>query len=113
LTWEKSENFNVGIETGLFGKLTLNADFFIKSITDMLYQSPLASSLGNPSFIWRNEMDMKNTGFEFDLGIEMVRTSNVNWTINLNGTHYKNELPSSCRPAIPDFYGGVGQRIQH
>jgi TonB-linked SusC/RagA family outer membrane protein len=92
LTWEKSENFNAGIETGMFEKITLNADFFIKSVTDMLYQSPLASSLGNPSFIWRNEMDMKNTGFEIDLGIELLRTSNVNWTLNLNGTHYKNEL---------------------
>lgn len=92
LTWEKSKNFNLGIETVLIGRITLNAAFFIKKIDDMLYKSPLAASLGNPTYIWRNEMDMKNTGFEFDLGVDVIKTKDITWNVSLNGIHYKNEL---------------------
>ncbi len=92
LTWEKSKNFNIGIESRLLKRLSLDADFFIKEIDDMLYQSPLALSNGNPDYIWRNELDMKNTGFEFDLNIDIVKTTNIYWSVGVNGMHYKNEI---------------------
>lgn len=92
LTWEKSNNFNIGIESRLFDMLTFNADFFIKETKDMLYASPLPVSEGSPTTIYRNEMDMKNTGIEFDIIADIVRTHDFKWSVTLNGTHYKNEL---------------------
>ncbi|MCF0167079.1 MAG: SusC/RagA family TonB-linked outer membrane protein, partial [Bacteroidales bacterium] len=62
LTWEKSNNFNVGFEMGLISRINVNFDFFIKETKDMLFYSPLPTSEGSPSGIYRNEMDMKNTG---------------------------------------------------
>ena len=108
LTWEKSQNFNIGFEAGFWGRLNVNFDFFIKATKDMLYQSPLASSEGKPSYIWRNEMDMKNTGFEFEISGDIIKTKNVVWNAALNLTHYKNQLtrlPAS-KPAdlYPDGY---------
>lgn len=102
LTWEKSNNFNVGFETKLFNFLTINADFFIKETKDMLYQSPLPASEGNPNWIFKNEMDMKNTGLEFDITANILNKNNWKWDVSLNGTHYKNELtrlPSDKDPA--------------
>lgn len=55
----KSNNFNLGVELGLWDRIDVNADFFIKETKDMLYASPLATSEGSPTFIYRNEMDMK------------------------------------------------------
>jgi hypothetical protein len=74
----------------------------------MLYQSPLASSEGQPSYIWRNEMDMKNTGIEFEISGDIIKKKNVVWNASLNLTHYKNQLtrlPAS-KPAdlYPDGY---------
>ena len=108
LTWEKSNNFNAGIELGLWNWLDFNVDFFIKETKDMLYYSPLAPSQGAPSGIYRNEMDMKNTGIEFELNADIFNTDNFKWNVSLNGTHYKNELtrlPVS-KPAskYPDGY---------
>ena len=108
LTWEKSNNFNVGFESDFLGRIRFNADFFIKETKDMLYQSPIPVSEGAPNYIWRNEMDMKNTGIEFDLSADIYKSRNLTWTINMNGTHYKNELtrlPDS-KPAseFPDGY---------
>ena len=108
LTWEKSNNFNAGVEVGLFNWLDLNVDFFIKETKDMLYYSPLPSSEGSPAGIYRNEMDMKNTGIEFELNAKIFDTDNLKWNVSLNGTHYKNELTKLpvSKPAekYPDGY---------
>lgn len=108
LTWEKSNNFNIGFELGLLDRININADFFIKETNDMIYASPLASSEGSPSFIYRNEMDMKNTGIEFEISADIIKTKDLKWNLALNGTHYKNKLtrlPVS-KPAseFPDGY---------
>ena len=108
LTWEKSKNFNVGFEAGFWNRLNVSFDFFVKKTSDMLYASPLAPSEGKPSTIYRNEMDMKNTGFEIEISGDIIKTKNVRWNAALNLTHYKNELtrlPVS-KPAelYPDGY---------
>lgn len=108
LTWEKSNNFNVGIELGLYDRVNMNVDFFIKETKDMLYASPLPSSEGSPTYIYRNEMDMKNTGVEFELNADIIKTDNVKWNVAMNLTHYKNELTKLpvSKPAedYPDGY---------
>ena len=106
LTWEKSNNFNVGVETSFLDCITLNVDFFIKETKDMLYASPLASSEGNPSYIYRNEMDMKNTGIEFELNADIIKTDNIKWNVALNGTHYKNELTKLPVSKPADLFPG-------
>lgn len=108
LTWEKSDNFNLGIELGLFDRIEVNADFFIKKTKDMLYASPLPTSEGSPTFIYRNEMDMKNIGFEFDINANIINNDRFKWSVSMNGTTYKNKLtrlPAS-KPAdeFPDGY---------
>lgn len=74
----------------------------------MLYYSPLPSSQGSPSGIYKNEMDMKNVGFDFELSADLVRTDDVLVTLGVNGMHYKNmltKLPASkSTEAYPDGY---------
>lgn len=92
VTWEKSDNFNAGFEARLFDRLSINADFFIKETKDMIYYRPLAPSQGTPSTQLVNDMDMKNTGIEFEISADLVKTPDVLWTVSVNGTHYKNEI---------------------
>ena len=92
LTWEKSNNFNAGFELGLFHRVNLNADFFIKETKDMLYQKPLPPSGGTPSWIWDNQIDMKNTGVEVELLVDIIKQNQLKWDVTLNLTTYKNEL---------------------
>ncbi len=108
LTWEKSKNFNAGIEGRLWNRVNFDINYFVKETTDMLYYSPLPASQGSPSGIYRNEMDMKNRGFDFELSADLVRTNDVLVTLGVNGMHYKNELtklPESKSTAdYPDGY---------
>ena len=97
VTWEKSNNFNVGVEAKLFGRFNVNAEYFVKETKDMIYSRPLAPSQGLPGSQLVNDMDMKNTGVEFEISADLVKTPNVLWNVALNGTHYKNvitKLPS-------------------
>ena len=108
LTWEKSRNFNAGIEGRLWNRVNFDVNYFMKETTDMLYYSPLPSSQGSPSGIYKNEMDMKNIGFDFELNADLVRTDDVLVTLGVNGMHYKNmltKLPESKSTAdYPDGY---------
>ena len=92
VTWEKSKNFNVGVDFGLWNRLDIAAEFFVKNTDDMLTQRPLAMSEGQPSYIYTNEMAMRNTGVEFEIGALLMHTDNFTWRATLNLTHYKNEL---------------------
>lgn len=92
LTWEKSRNFNIGFESSFLRRFTLEFDFFVKETRDMLYYSPLMLSDGTPNGIYRNEMNMRNTGFEFTIGADIIKTRDFKWNLSLNGMHYKNKV---------------------
>jgi TonB-linked SusC/RagA family outer membrane protein len=92
ITWEKSKNFNVGFETRVFDKLTVNFDYFIKETDDMIYFKPLPPSMGLPASIIENSMAMKNTGIEIELFYDVIKTVDWQWSFDINLTHYVNEL---------------------
>lgn len=92
LTWEKSANFNAGFESRFFDRFDLNVDFFIKETKDMIFQRALASSEGKPNYVWRNEMNMKNSGIEFDATVDIVNTNDIKWDVSVNGMSYKNKI---------------------
>lgn len=113
VTWEKSNNFNLGFESRLFGRVSFNFDYFIKETKDMIYYRPLAPSQGAPSSQLVNDMDMKNTGIEFEISADIVKTHDLVWNVSFNGTHYKNEitkLPSDY-PAEGKQYGSYWREV--
>ena len=92
VTWEKSNNFNAGIESRFFDRLSVNADFFIKETKDMIYYRALAPSQGDPASQLVNDMDMKNIGVEFEVSADFLKCRNFSWNLTLNGTSYKNKI---------------------
>jgi TonB-linked SusC/RagA family outer membrane protein len=104
LTWEKSNNFNVGVDLGLFDRVNLTADFFVKETRDMIYQKPLPPSIGTPTWIWDNQIDMKNTGVEVELSVDVIKTRDLKWDVALNLTTYKNELTKVPDDKDPNGY---------
>ncbi|GAB3650271.1 TonB-dependent receptor [Echinicola sediminis] len=70
IKWESTTTTDVGFEAGfLEGKLTLNASYFNRATTDILFQpSASVSSVLGVSMSETNTGEAKNSGFEFDLG---------------------------------------------
>ena len=108
VTWEKSNNFNIGLETKLFDRVSLNVEYFIKETKDMIYFRPLAPSQGSPSSQLVNDMDMMNKGVEFEISADIFKTKDFSWNISLNGTHYKNTITK-----LPSDYPEEGKQISY
>ncbi|MDR0582053.1 MAG: TonB-dependent receptor [Prevotellaceae bacterium] len=101
LKWEKNRNFNVGMETRLFDRINLTAEFFHRVSEDMLLEVPMALSLGFGSYN-DNIGSMYNRGFELALGIDVVKSDNFDWTLNILGSSIVNRITALAteRPII-------------
>lgn len=104
LTWEKSNNFNAGFELGLFNRATINADFFVKETKDMIYRRPLSPSGGSPTWIWDNQIDMRNIGVELEMNVDLINRRDLRWGTSLNLTAYKNEITKVPDDKDPNGY---------
>ena len=104
LTWEKSNNFNAGVEFTLWDRLTGNVEYFIKETKDLLYGRPMPPSAGLPNVQWVNDMSMKNSGIEVELGFKILNTNNIKWSVDANLTKYKNEVTELADGKDPSGY---------
>ena len=101
LTWETSRAFNAGVEFEIFGGY-LNADieYFSRKTVDLLFNKDVPLSSGNPTGeVPTNVGSIVNRGFEATLDGKIIRNKNIDWTWNLNLTHYTNKILS----LDPDF----------
>lgn len=92
ITWEKSNNFNTGVEFKFWDRLSGNIEYFNKTTWDLLYYKPLPPSQGVPGGIYENTMRMRNQGVEIELSYDIFKQNNFKWNVALNATHYQNEL---------------------
>ena len=91
LSWEKTQNFNVGVEFDLGGILEGEVDYFNRLTSDMLFLRSTALSQGYAS-IPVNDGKMRNTGVEANLTAHLIKAKNVGFDIRLNAAHYKNTI---------------------
>lgn len=92
LTWETSNSFNIGVDyTLLNGMFAGTLEYFNRQTSDMLYNRPVAPSLGYPS-IPMNVGSMRNNGMELEITYTPIRKDKLTWAINFNGTWINNKV---------------------
>lgn len=92
ITWEKNGNFNAGIDFELFHhRLTGSIEYYHRKTTDMLLWFTTPVSIGYTGY-YDNVGDMVNQGIELSLNGDVIRTSKVTWSLNLNLSHNKNKV---------------------
>jgi len=102
LKWETTEQKDIGIEMGFFGgRLTVEADYFVKNTTDLLLNRALPAYVGG-GVQTKNVGEIQNKGFEIALGAVVFETEGFNWTSNFNLSTVKNKVVS---------LGGIAPRI--
>lgn len=84
LKWEVSQQFDAGLELGLFNnRIMLNADFYNRVTKDLLLQAPIPWSAGlNNNYVYINVGSVRNRGFELNLSTVNVQSRNFTWTTN-------------------------------
>ncbi|MDE6338291.1 MAG: TonB-dependent receptor [Muribaculaceae bacterium] len=99
ITWEKQKQGNIGIDLAFFdNRLTVSADGFWITNSDLLYSHSLASSSGY-TYTTENVGEMTNRGFELSIGATPIRTADWTWNVNFNLGMDHNK--------ITKLYGGV------
>jgi len=90
ITWETSEQTNIGFDATINRRLNINFDYYIKDTKDWLLVAPvLATGGADAPFI--NGGDVRNTGVE--LGISYRNNiGKFNYSVSVNGAYNKNRI---------------------
>lgn len=96
LTWESSHSFNAGVDFEFFGsRLNGSAEYFSRKTVDLLYSKDVPLSAGNPTGYYPvNVGSIVNNGFELTLEGILINTSAMQWSLNMNLSHYRNRILS-------------------
>ena len=111
LRWEKGQNWNVGLDWTLFGgDLYGSFNYYSRKQQDLLgdYNVSVPPYLFTSTFV--NVGTMRNSGFEFDLTWNAVKTKDFTYTINVIGATMSNKFVdfSNDKFVGQDYYDVVG-----
>lgn len=118
LGWEKSYNWNVGLDFGFLGnRLDGSIEWFKTTTKGLLFKRtlPITSGLtgwGSPLSIWQNIAETSNQGVELTVNSHNIKTKDFTWNTTLSITWSKEkieELPTGDLIAENLF---VGQPIK-
>lgn len=94
LSWEKTNQFDVGFDMGLFNRrVTLAFDYYYKLTTDLLLDRPVPLSTGF-SAVRDNIGSISNQGVEMLLTGYIVSRPNISWESTLNFNYNVNRIES-------------------
>ncbi len=106
ITWETTTNINVGVEFNLFrNRLTGSIDYYNKKTTDLLFWLSVPESAGSRGY-YGNVGDIRNSGVELSLQGSVIRTRNLEWSLQFNISHNKDKilkLPESKTTELGGF----------
>lgn len=96
LKWETTEQINIGVDLGLWDRLNLTADYYVKNTRDLLNSVLLPTSSGYVNTI-QNIGKVQNKGFELTLDARVL-TGEFKWNVNANISFNRNK--------VKKLYGG-------
>lgn len=113
LKWEATKTFDLALEGSLFNdRFTFSIGYFNKVNSDLLFDYVLPKSLGsynNSGYNWsvtRNVGTMLNYGWELQFGVDIIRTRDLTWDFNIDGTFLKNKVTK-----LPDGHDLPSQNL--
>ncbi len=96
LKWETTEEFNIGLEFGLWNqRFSLSADYYVKNTEDLLALVNLPPTSGFSTTI-QNIGSTRNKGVEINLGAVLLRRDQMRWDANFNIAANQNEVTETA-----------------
>ena len=108
LGWESTEQYDVGLDFGLWeGRLEAGVDFYLKKTSNLLTEVDV-SALSGVERVTSNVGSLENKGFDFSLTTRNI-TGKFKWSTNLNLAYNRNEITDlGGRAFIPGQFFGLG-----
>lgn len=103
LKWEKTQEWNVGLELGLFNnRVSLNADYYVKDTKDLLLEAPVLNISGFDK-AWQNIGKLRNSGIELSLNALLMKTRDFSWEFSANFAKNKSEIRELGQNGAPMY----------
>ena len=91
LTWEKSDQYDVGLDLQVLDyRLKFKLDYYYKYSSDLLMQKYLPGNFFYTDKVWDNISAISNEGIEFDVQADLIRSKDLNLSVGLNVSHNRN-----------------------
>ncbi|MBE0654279.1 MAG: SusC/RagA family TonB-linked outer membrane protein, partial [Bacteroidales bacterium] len=99
LKWEKKTEYNFGIDLGVFDRISLSADYYTRTTSDMLwyYTVPVPPNVLNN--IYANVGSIRNRGVEMQFDADIMKVRTVTWTTSVNYARNRNRCISLSDPS--------------
>ncbi len=112
LTWEKLNEFNVGVDFGLKNRaLDASFDFYIRDAFDLIGVVE-TSGIGGQGLKVGNFADMETIGFEASLSSLVVDDGKFNWNIDFNVGYNKDQITRlDFGPRLADAISPTGAAV--
>lgn len=100
LTWERSNNTNIGLDVSLFnGRIDLSTDYYITKTDGVIWEQalPVTSGAYDASTYYITNVNLastENKGFELSLTSRNVMSKNFSWTSTLTFANNKEKVTS-------------------
>ncbi|TRZ45750.1 SusC/RagA family TonB-linked outer membrane protein [Robertkochia solimangrovi] len=89
LKWESTEQTNIGLDFGLFGRITGSLEWYYKYTNDLLYTYEVPQPPYLVGTMLANVGELSNTGVELTLNANIIDGDKFTWDANLNLSHNK------------------------
>lgn len=91
LTWESNNTIDVGLDFAFARRFTGTLEYFQRESQNLLFEVPLSLTTGLESK-YQNIGTLANSGIEFSIQGEIIRTEDFKWSANFNISTFKNEF---------------------
>lgn len=101
-TWEKTRQFNLGIDIGLFqDRITVTTDYYVKKTTNLYNTVKLPGISGFNTYAISNGA-VSNKGLELGISAKILK-GKLAWQSSFNATYHKNKVTE-----LPKLFSAVG-----
>jgi hypothetical protein len=97
LKWERTTQYDIGLDLGLWGRVNIVTDFYKRNTTDLLYDVPIPTTSGYKSML-QNIGEVENKGMELSVNTRIIDRE-FKWDVNINMSVNKNQ--------VIELYGGI------
>lgn len=110
IKWETTTQTNFGIDFSVLNQNLYGPfDVFYKKTTDILVEMVGIAAMGEDSTQWINAGEMKNKGFELNLGYRNKTSFGLKYDLNANLSSYRNKITAlPATVAANGTFGGNG-----
>ena len=110
LTWEESDQYDIGLDVDLFDyRLKFKLDYYYKYSKSLLFDISLPGNYYYHKTAWQNAMEISNEGIELELNYDILRDTKVKWRGKFNISRNWNRFEKSYTDM--DMVNGNGQLV--